>query len=97
MESWEEIERFRSLIMEMGLPRHDLSLFGVRCPYCGKSDRIRKLEPPGELDAAPAEYAQLWARFGAEGELAVCKFCHHLLRLYPAERRCVALGSEDKE
>ena len=85
MENWEEIERFRSLIMEIDLPRHARSLFGVKCPYCGKSDRIRKLEPPGEVNDTPAEYERLWARFGTEGELAVCKFCHHLLRLYPKE------------
>jgi hypothetical protein len=97
MEDWEEIERFRSLIMEMEPPRHSLSLFGVKCPFCGKSDRIRKLESPGEANGAPAEYERLWARFGTGGELAVCKFCHHLLRLFPRERRIVALGSEVQE
>jgi hypothetical protein len=79
MTNWEEIERYRQLIRELGLPKQDFALFGLRCPYCGKSDRINRLEKPEELITCPEEYRQLWKQFGREGELVVCKFCEVLL------------------
>jgi hypothetical protein len=84
MEPREEIERFRALVMEMGLPHHEMTHFGLRCPYCGKSDRIHRLEPPGELVSFPADYGRMWKRFGQGGALVVCTFCRQLLRFHPA-------------
>jgi hypothetical protein len=79
MTSWEDIESYRQLIRELELPRQDFALFGLRCPYCGKSDRINRLEKPEELETCPEEYRRLWGEFGGEGDLVVCKFCQGLL------------------
>jgi hypothetical protein len=79
MTNWADIERYRQLILDLGLPRQDFALFGLRCPYCGKSDRINRLEKPGELEACPEEYQSLWNRFASEGDLVVCRFCEVLL------------------
>lgn len=93
MDLWERIERLRALVMEMGLPRHEMAYFGVACPYCGKSDRIHRLEEPSELEAAPEEYRQAWEEFGKEGELVLCKFCRQLLRLQKG-KGAVGLGGD---
>ncbi|MEJ5378409.1 MAG: hypothetical protein WHX93_17690 [bacterium] len=89
MDLWERIERLRLLVMEMGLPRHETAFFGVTCPYCGKTDRIYRLEQPSELDPASDEYTQAWEEFAKQGELVLCKFCRHLLRM---ERGKKAVG-----
>lgn len=81
MGEWEEIERFRDLVMELELPRHDFALFGVKCPYCGKTDRIHKLESPPEIDGAPAEYEELWKKYSEAGGLVLCRFCRQVLLL----------------
>jgi hypothetical protein len=87
MSSSDEVEAFRLFVLDHELPKTDLALFGLRCPYCGKSDRIRPLEDPeilsGELPAEDLdEYSKWWKRFTLEGDdLAVCEFCHHPLRL----------------
>ncbi len=81
MVEWEEIERFRYLAVELELPRHTFALFGVMCPYCGKTDRIHNLEEPSELSEAPADYEEIWNKFRPKGELAVCKFCRQVLLL----------------
>ncbi|MEW6274738.1 MAG: hypothetical protein AB1556_06440 [Bacillota bacterium] len=83
-----ELEKFKNMVLELGLPREELVLFGVVCPYCGKNDRIRPLEPPDELagelaGADLAKYRQLWEALTAGGPeepgLAVCKFCHNIM------------------
>lgn len=79
MTDWEDIERYRQLIRDLGLPKKDFAFFGLRCPYCGKSDRINRLEEPGELEGCPEEYRRLWERFGRLGDLVFCKFCEVLL------------------
>jgi hypothetical protein len=79
MTSWEDIEGYRQLIRELELPQQDFALFGLRCPYCGKSDRIKRLEKPEELETCPEEYNQLWRKYEGEGDLVVCKFCEMLL------------------
>lgn len=89
------MERFRGLVMEMGLPRHDFSLFGITCPYCGKSDRIRRLEGPRELETMATEYEAFWSCYGQGGDLAVCKFCQQLLRLEPDRGRVTPLLPEE--
>ena len=78
---WKEIERFKQIILELGLPRQDYALFGLRCPYCGKSDRINPLETPDELDECPEEYQKLWHHFRTQGDPVLCKFCLQVLSL----------------
>lgn len=86
-EKWQEIERFRSLVIELDLPRREVAVCSLKCPYCGKSDRVHKLETPSELEGAPEEYLRLWDRYGAGAGLVVCKFCHQLLRFSEEEGR----------
>lgn len=81
------IEKLRIFIINHELPRTDMALFGVRCPYCGKSDRIRELDSPENLhgDLAPDDaevYSDLWGRLNPLSDiLGVCKFCQNPLRL----------------
>ncbi len=81
------VEKLKNLILDLALPRADLVLFGVICPYCGKNDRIRRLEPPEELardleETTWRDYQRLWNEL-QEGKvsLAVCKFCHNVIFL----------------
>ena len=87
----EEFENFREMITELGLPRHDFALFGVRCPYCGKSDRIHQLERPAEVAGVPAEYARFWERSADGGELVLCKFCRQVLKYTESDHQAVPL------
>ena len=91
MTNWEDIERYRNLIRDLGLPKRDLALFGIRCPYCGKSDRINPLEKPEELDPCPEDYRKLWEQFGQAGDLVVCKFCEVLLVMDKDQRSVTPL------
>jgi hypothetical protein len=91
MTNWEQIERYRNLIRDLGLPKRDLALFGIRCPYCGKSDRINPLEKPEELDPCPEDYRKLWEQFGQAGDLVVCKFCEVLLVMDKDQRSVTPL------
>jgi hypothetical protein len=83
----EMVEAFREFVMEHGLPLTDMALFGIRCPYCGKSDRVRQLESPEELedDLPPDDvevYRHLWqSLISGDPGLGVCKFCQNALRL----------------
>jgi len=69
------------------LPKTDFSLFGFRCPYCGKMDRICRLEPPEELrlsmeTEAMATYERLWRTvISTDRSLGLCRFCQNLLGL----------------
>jgi hypothetical protein len=87
VEAHAAIEKLRMFIIDHDLPRTDLALFGVRCPYCGKSDRIRELDAPESLqrnltrDSAEI-YSELWKRLNPLSDiLGVCKFCQNPLRL----------------
>ena len=91
MTNWEQIERYRNLIRDLGLPKRDLALFGIRCPYCGKSDRINPLEKPEDLEPCPEDYRKLWEQFGQEGDLVVCKFCEVLLVMDKDQRSVTPL------
>ena len=87
MESNEAVEELKKFVLEHGLPKTEMALFGILCPYCGKSDRIRQLEDPqaltGKIESENMSlYLTLWdqlARGG--GSLGVCKFCQNLLLL----------------
>ena len=94
MNDWEDLERFRALVLDMGLPHQEMAYFGVICPYCGKTDRIHRLDRPAELDSPPADYVRLWEQHAQDGELVVCKFCHQLLRLGPDRRMAKPLGED---
>ena len=58
-----------------------MALLGIKCPYCGKSDRIGSLklrkELKGDLSNADLERYQVLWRSLAKGDaaLGVCKFC----------------------
>lgn len=97
MEKLEAMTAIKQFVMEHGLPRMDLALFGVKCPYCGKSDRIRQLEPPrdlnGDLSTSDLEtYAKLWkALVEEDARLGLCKFCLNPLRLDLDENRAEPL------
>lgn len=88
MESNEAIQILQQFILDNGLPKTDMALFGVKCPYCGKSDRIRQLENPEELHGKSdlediQRYSDLWAYFKQSNvSLGVCKFCHNPLKIY---------------
>lgn len=88
MESNEAIQILQQFILDNSLPKTDMALFGVKCPYCGKSDRIRQLENPEELHGKSdlediQRYSDLWAYFKQSNvSLGVCKFCHNPLKIY---------------
>jgi hypothetical protein len=83
----EQIEQLRMLTINHGLPKTDMALYDVRCPYCGKSDRIRVLETPGQLirciNAADFDiYKDVWNKVaGPKDSLGLCKFCQHVVKL----------------
>jgi hypothetical protein len=86
-----EIERFKQIILELGLPRQDYALFGLKCPYCGKSDRINPLESPEQMEDCPEEYQKLWLQFGAQGDPVLCKFCLQVLSFIKATNQVFPL------
>jgi hypothetical protein len=83
----DDIEKLQRILIEEGLPQTERAYFGLKCPYCGKSDRIRELESPQSLAGALGSgtlslYQGLWSRFEAPGcVLGVCKFCQNPLRI----------------
>jgi len=83
----EAVEALKTLVLTHGLPTTDMTLFGTLCPYCGKSDRIRALDKPGELNQQMdanklAIYRSLWDQLTrADQSVGVCKFCQNLLLL----------------
>ena len=87
METNEAVEILKTFVLTHGLPKTDMALFGIKCPYCGKSDRIRELEEPdaltGKMDSKNmATYINLWDQLTrSNGSMAVCKFCQNLLLL----------------
>jgi hypothetical protein len=87
MEIIEAMLGIKHFVLEHDLPRTDIALFGIKCPYCGKSDRIRQLETPGELNgdllnADLEQYQVLWQSLAKEdAALGFCKFCLNALRL----------------
>jgi len=80
-------EDFRHFVMEHGLPITEMTLFGIKCPYCGKSDQIRKLESPDDLDHVIepdvlAAYSAFFKKLQQpETSIGVCRFCRNCLSL----------------
>jgi hypothetical protein len=92
------VAELKKLIIELGLPRSEMAFFGIRCPYCGKSDRIRQLEPPeeltGMLDTESLEaYRDLWRQFtpSSRVKLGVCKFCQNPLEMFYEKSKATPL------
>lgn len=87
MEINKAVEELKTFVLKHGLPQTDMALFGIMCPYCGKSDRIRQLEKPDALSEKmdsndTAIYVNLWDQLArSNGSLGVCKFCQNLLLL----------------
>ncbi len=87
MDGRQATEAIKRLIIECELPRTEMALFGVLCPYCGKTDRIRRLDPPSDLEGVLRAadfnvYKELWHLLVANGgELGFCRFCLTPLRL----------------
>jgi len=83
----EAAEVLKTFVLTHGLPKTDMALFGIKCPYCGKTDRIRELEEPDVLTRKMdsknmAIYFNLWDQLTRlNGPLGVCKFCQNLLLL----------------
>ena len=87
MEIIEALGQIKQFVMEHDLPRSDVALFGIKCPYCGKSDRIRQLETPEELHGAllkaDVEQYKVIRRslIKEDATLGMCKFCFNALKL----------------
>jgi len=87
MDRREATASIKRLVIECELPRTDMALFGILCPYCGKTDRIRRLESPPDLEGVLLEadlevYKGVWSILVLNGEdLGVCKFCFNPLKL----------------
>jgi len=97
LENIEAIEKLKALIIENNLPQTDMSIFGIKCPYCGKSDRICQLEPPEDLtEIIESEvlklYGDLWRQLNPSAvRLGTCKFCLNPVELVLSEGRARAL------
>ena len=97
LNTWEAVEDLKKLVIELGLPLTEMAFYGIRCPYCGKSDRIRQLETPEELSGTVdgeilETYAGLWKQFAyPEAVLGVCKFCQNPLELIFKESKALPL------
>lgn len=92
METNEAVEKLKQFVINCGLPKTEMTLFGIKCPYCGKSDRIGQLESPEELEQeiSPEDvkrYAKLWqSLIQSSGFLGVCKFCQNPLKIFKEGR-----------
>ena len=96
LETNEATEVLKTFVLTHGLPKTDMALFGIKCPYCGKSDRIR-----GPVDVADFalettergvdEVADV-AGLGARGSGAHCHVVEDLSR--DEDRRAAEGGVE---
>lgn len=87
MKNHEAVDQLGRLILTHDLPESDFTLYNIRCPYCGKPDRIRELESPEDLNSrlTPRDltaYSEIWQQFTRPDEsLGVCKFCNNPVKL----------------
>ncbi len=87
MSGIESTEDLRNFVIDHNLPATEIALFGVKCPYCGKSDQIRKLESPDELtDTIDGEALAAYKAFfneinSPDPSIGVCRFCRNCLLL----------------
>jgi hypothetical protein len=81
------LDKLKTLILENDLPRTKTAHFGIKCPYCGKSDRIQLLEAPRDLTGVLESeklkiYSDLWQQINpCEERLGICMFCRNPLGL----------------
>ncbi len=91
------VEDLKRFALEHELPRRETALFGVMCPFCGKSDRIRALEPPEDLKDEMREehrdfYSKIWnGLVDEEAILGICRFCNNILKLAEKTRKAIPL------
>ena len=86
MDGEKAVETLKEIALDKELPHTEYALFGVRCPYCGKMDRIRPLEPPDEIEEILGEdllrYRAAWeALVQQDREAGICWFCRQVLKL----------------
>jgi len=86
MDGEKAVATLKEIALDKGLPHTEYALFGVRCPYCGKMDRIRPLEPPDEIEEILGEelsrYREAWEVLARQDcEVGICWFCRQVLRL----------------
>jgi hypothetical protein len=97
MDKLEAMTGLKNFVMEHDLPKTEMALFGIKCPYCGKSDRIRQLESPEDLNGDLAKpdlqrYTQLWDSLAEPAVvLGMCRFCLNPLKLDLDEGRAERL------
>ena len=97
METLDIVQKLQQFIVDHDLPKTDIALYGIKCPYCGKSDRIRELEAPNELEGIiDPEDAKTYsdccvALSLSMGSLGVCKFCQNPLRISVKEGKAEAI------
>ena len=97
METLDVVQKLQRFIADHDLPKTDIALYGIKCPYCGKSDRIRKLEAPDELEGIidPEDiktYSDCCVALSLPmGSLGVCKFCQNPLRISVKEGKAEAV------
>jgi hypothetical protein len=83
----EAVDQLGRIIITHELPTSDFTLYNIRCPYCGKPDRIRELESPDDLNSRLNSqdltmYSEIWQQFtGSDESLGVCKFCNNPVKL----------------
>jgi hypothetical protein len=100
LENIAAIDKLKAVIIENNLPQTDMSIFGIKCPYCGKSDRIRQLEPPEELTGVIESevlklYGELWRQLNpSAARLGTCKFCLNTVKLVLSEGHAKALDQD---
>lgn len=98
MEAYDVVQKLQRFIADHDLPKTDIALYGIRCPYCGKSDRIREVEDPDELEGIidPEEiktYSDCCMALSlSTGALGVCKFCRNPLRISLKEGKAEAIS-----
>jgi hypothetical protein len=103
MNTYENVQALKQFVIDHALPRSDMALFGIKCPYCGKSDRIRPLENPPDLpggfDPGTVKmYTELCMDLTLPyGFLGVCKFCHNLLEIIRGRSEAQPVVSDGNE
>ena len=103
MNTYHDVQALRQFVIAHALPKADMALFGIKCPYCGKSDRIRPLETPADLlgggdPSTVSMYTELWRNLTLSyGSLGVCKFCNNLLEIIHGKSEAQPLVSDGNE
>ena len=98
METLDIVQKLQRFIADNDLPKTDIALYGIKCPYCGKTDRIRELENPNELEGViDSEDINTCSDCCVAlslpmGSLGVCKFCQNPLKISVKEGKAEAIA-----